>query len=230
VDNYIKGEKVYQQRLAVPDLTAEDREVIMLEKNRANADLENFKTVERIVAMRDGPQYSENQSTEVEYFCKWQGLGYDHATWETHSMIKPIAREQIDAFNEREKAGHWAFRSFHYPPHARPTFQKIIDDPPYIKETNGELKDFQLTGLNWLAYLWCRGENGILADEMGLGKVSYLSQLVSYLILSRPFNPYHSFPICSMSIVNSVRSWWSSHYQPLPLGKLNSPLGRPTSV
>lgn len=33
-----------------------------------------------------------------------------------------------------------------------------------------ELKDFQLTGLNWLAYIWSRGENGILADEMGLGK------------------------------------------------------------
>lgn len=33
-----------------------------------------------------------------------------------------------------------------------------------------ELKDFQLTGLNWLGYIWSRGENGILADEMGLGK------------------------------------------------------------
>jgi len=33
-----------------------------------------------------------------------------------------------------------------------------------------ELKDFQLTGLNWLAYCWSKGENCILADEMGLGK------------------------------------------------------------
>ena len=49
---------------------------------------------------------------------------------------------------------------------------KIKSDPDYIEATGGELKDFQLTGLNWLAYLWSKGENGILADEMGLGKVS----------------------------------------------------------
>ena len=44
-------------------------------------------------------------------------------------------------------------------------------DPEYIATTGGELKDFQLTGLNWLAFLWSKGDNGILADEMGLGKV-----------------------------------------------------------
>lgn len=30
------------------------------------------------------------------------------------------------------------------------------------------MKPFQLTGLNWLAYLWTKGENGILADEVSL--------------------------------------------------------------
>lgn len=48
----------------------------------------------------------------------------------------------------------------------------MYKDPEYIANTGGELKDFQLTGLNWLAFLWSNGENGILADEMGLGKVS----------------------------------------------------------
>jgi len=32
------------------------------------------------------------------------------------------------------------------------------------------LKEFQLTGLNWLISLYEIGINGILADEMGLGK------------------------------------------------------------
>ena len=58
----------------------------------------------------------------------------------------------------------------------------MYKDPEYIAETGGALKDFQLTGLNWLAYLWSNGENGILADEMGLGKV-FLNQ---YYILSVP--------------------------------------------
>lgn len=48
----------------------------------------------------------------------------------------------------------------------RPEFVTIKEDPWYLTKTGGNLKDFQLTGLNWLAYLWSRNENGILADEV----------------------------------------------------------------
>ena len=34
----------------------------------------------------------------------------------------------------------------------------------------GELRDYQLDGLNWLARSWLTDSNAILADEMGLGK------------------------------------------------------------
>lgn len=37
--------------------------------------------------------------------------------------------------------------------------------PPYIK--NGEMRDYQIRGLNWLIQLEYNGINGILADEMG---------------------------------------------------------------
>lgn len=36
--------------------------------------------------------------------------------------------------------------------------------PTYIK--NGELRDYQIRGLNWLIQLQHNGINGILADEM----------------------------------------------------------------
>lgn len=38
----------------------------------------------------------------------------------------------------------------------------------------GQLKPYQLEGLNWMIHLAEKGLNGILADEMGLGKVSNL--------------------------------------------------------
>lgn len=38
--------------------------------------------------------------------------------------------------------------------------------PDYI---NGEMRDYQVHGLNWLISLHQNGVNGILADEMGLG-------------------------------------------------------------
>ncbi len=124
------------------------------------------KTVERIIAQR------ESETGQVEYFCKWNGLNYDHCTWETQEEIRPIGKEQIDAFRQREAEASFPFKSAAYQRQSRPSFEKIKEDPQYIVSTGGELKDFQLTGLNWLAYLWSRGENGILADEMGLGKVS----------------------------------------------------------
>ena len=30
----------------------------------------------------------------------------------------------------------------------------------------GKLRDYQLDGLNWMAYSWSKGMNGILADEV----------------------------------------------------------------
>ena len=42
-----------------------------------------------------------------------------------------------------------------------------IGQPELFK---GQLKAYQLKGLNWLVGLWEHGINGILADEMGLGK------------------------------------------------------------
>lgn len=48
-----------------------------------------------------------------------------------------------------------------------------------------------MTGLNWLAYIWSKKENGILADEMGLGKtvqtVAFLSYLTHSLHQHGPF-------------------------------------------
>ena len=168
VDNYIKSYKLHLSRLATPGLSQEEKEAILLDKEREKEEYELYRTVERVIAHREAPP---DAGGEMQYFCKWNGLTYDHCTWELQDEIRPIAKDEIDAFRTKEVEGKLPFKSAAYPKHSRPTFKKITEDPPYIAETGGELKDFQLTGLNWLAYLWCKGENGILADEMGLGKV-----------------------------------------------------------
>jgi chromodomain-helicase-DNA-binding protein 1 len=165
VDNYIKSFRAYQARLAAPGLTSEERETLLLDKEREKQDLELCKTVERVVSHRDGPK------GEIEYFCKWNGLNYEHCTWEPLEEIRPIAKEQLEEYRHREAEAKFPYKSVAYARTQRPSFEKITEDPEYIIATGGQLKDFQLTGLNWLAYLWSKGENGILADEMGLGKV-----------------------------------------------------------
>jgi chromodomain-helicase-DNA-binding protein 1 len=165
VDNYIKAERLFEARRAAAGLSSEELEVVMLERERAKDLLEQYRIVERVVAQRDGAD------GQVEYFCKWTNLNYDFCTWEAQDELGQDARAPIAAFRQREADARFPYKSAVYARNQRPAFKKITQDPDYIAGTGGALKDFQLTGLNWLAYLWSKGENGILADEMGLGKV-----------------------------------------------------------
>jgi len=52
------------------------------------------------------------------------------------------------------------------------------ESPAFI---NGELRDYQIAGLNWLVSLHENGISGILADEMGLGKTLQTISFLGYL-------------------------------------------------
>ncbi len=53
------------------------------------------------------------------------------------------------------------------------------ESPAFIK--NGEMRDYQVQGLNWLVSLHENGISGILADEMGLGKTLQTIAFLGYL-------------------------------------------------
>ncbi|KIK68831.1 hypothetical protein GYMLUDRAFT_236732 [Collybiopsis luxurians FD-317 M1] len=61
------------------------------------------------------------------------------------------------------------------------------ESPPYI---DGQMRPYQLQGLNWMVSLHHNGLNGILADEMGLGKtlqtISFLGYLYHHLSTPGP--------------------------------------------
>ncbi|KAF8894043.1 transcription regulator [Infundibulicybe gibba] len=197
VDNYIKAYKLWQSRVNAPGLSREDAEALHLDKEREKEELETYRIVERIVAHREGTD------GDIEYFCKWSGLNYEHCTWELQKDINPIAKQELIAYREREADGKFPFKSASYSRHGRPVFQKIDKDPDYIAATGGELKDFQLTGLNWLAYIWSKGENGILADEMGLGKTVQTVAFLSYL-----FHDLHQYgPFLVIVPLSTITAW-----------------------
>ena len=101
-------------------------------------------------------------------------------------------RGEIDAFHAQEHAGLVPYRSLQFANNKQPLCAVLKSDPPYLGRSvydfpdlvvpprelgpDGQpldpnapqLKDFQLTGLNWLAYCWSKSENGILADEVSL--------------------------------------------------------------
>ncbi|QRW21501.1 chromodomain-helicase-DNA-binding protein 1 [Rhizoctonia solani] len=187
VDNYIRNvwarDNAFQARRAAGELSPEEVEAYQLEKERVKDNLEQCRTVERIVTSR---LRMTDEGETTDYFVKWKGgLTYEHCTWELQADVVRIASPEIKAYEEREASGLFPYRSQPYPKDRRPKPVVLREDPEYIKKLGGELKDFQLTGLNWLAYIWSNGINGILADEMGLGKTVQSVSFLSYLVHSQ---------------------------------------------
>ena len=56
--------------------------------------------------------------------------------------------------------------------------------------TGGQLRDYQLAGLEWLISLYENGLNGILADEMGLGKTLQTISFLAFLRSKGTMGPF----------------------------------------
>ncbi|RXG70372.1 ATP-dependent helicase brm [Armadillidium vulgare] len=70
------------------------------------------------------------------------------------------------------------------------TIKEEVHEQPAIL-MNGNLKEYQVKGLEWLVSLYNNNLNGILADEMGLGKTIQTIALICYLIETKRNNgPY----------------------------------------
>jgi len=170
LENYFR--KVVKTELALlqdPTVAIEDREKWALDREAYLESLEDYKHVERIIGQR------ADEDGETEYYVKWKGLFYESCTWETAALVSQLAQREIDAYIGRSqvksqsnaKEANLATRSDYKP---------FRTQPDYIK--GGQLREFQIHGLNFLAHHWCKGNNVILADEMGLGKTV---QTVSFM-------------------------------------------------
>ncbi|XP_071453499.1 chromatin-remodeling complex ATPase chain Iswi-like [Hetaerina americana] len=83
--------------------------------------------------------------------------------------------------------------------------------PPYIK--SGELRDYQVRGLNWMISLYENGINGILADEMGLGKTLQTISLLGYMKHYRNIQGHHIVIVPKSTLanwMNEFKKWCPS--------------------
>jgi len=79
------------------------------------------------------------------------------------------------------------------------TSEVKIKQPFLIK---GQLREYQLIGLNWMVMLYQRKINGILADEMGLGKTLQTISLLSYLACEKGVWGPHLIVVPTSILVN----------------------------
>ncbi|EJU04131.1 hypothetical protein DACRYDRAFT_76460 [Dacryopinax primogenitus] len=197
VDNFIK-QVLQPYNHVLKHGSREEVEAVQIDRVQKLEESEGFKTIERILSDRQGEE-------EIEYFCKWKGLQYQDCTWETKKNLDQLedgvkAIDQYSAFIHTPYAPQ---RSEHYPTGSRPGYKPMKEDPGYIKRTGGQLKPFQLHGLNWLQHLWSKGENGILADEMGLGKTVQTVTFLSWLAHSR----HQHGPFCVVVPLSTLPAW-----------------------
>lgn len=183
LENYIRNriiDEQYFRRHA--ETTKEEIEQQDINIARRRDEINDWRSVERVIGMRGSPP-------NIEYFVKWKRLHYDECTWEDEDLISGDYQNEIDEYLEREQNMNIPHRSTTYPRGQRPQFTAFKTQPAYI--SGGELRDYQLHGVNWMYWLWCRNENGILADEMGLGKtvqtISFLNTLYNARNLYGPF-------------------------------------------
>jgi len=79
------------------------------------------------------------------------------------------------------------------------------ESPAFIK--NGEMRDYQVSGLNWLVSLHENGISGILADEMGLGKTLQTIAFLGYLRHIRDIKGPHLIVVPKSTLDNWKREF-----------------------
>lgn len=77
---------------------------------------------------------------------------------------------------------------------------RFESSPSYI--TGGEMRDYQIRGLNWMISLYENGINGILADEMGLGKTLQTISLLGYMKHYRKIDGPHLVIVPKSTLAN----------------------------
>ncbi|KAE8154926.1 SNF2 family N-terminal domain-containing protein [Aspergillus avenaceus] len=171
LDNYVRKYVYEDIRLRQDeDVAPEDREKWNLDRERDVDAIEDYKQVERVIGMQD--------EDGTEYLVKWKRLFYDSCTWESEELVSEIAQREIDRFLDRSSRPPISSKTESNPA-SRKAFEAIKGTPSFLR--NGELKEFQVKGLNFMAFNWVKNRNVVLADEMGLGKTVQTVAFINWL-------------------------------------------------
>ncbi|KAI8566235.1 hypothetical protein RHMOL_Rhmol02G0024400 [Rhododendron molle] len=100
--------------------------------------------------------------------------------------------------------------------------EKVTEQPSTLQ--GGELRPYQVEGLQWMLSLFNNNLNGILADEMGLGKTIQTIALIAYLIENKGVTGPHLIVAPKAVLpnwVNEFSSWAPSIVAVLYDGRLD---------
>ncbi|KAF2222920.1 P-loop containing nucleoside triphosphate hydrolase protein [Elsinoe ampelina] len=169
---YRKIVKEEQYVLHDPDVAPEEREKWNLERETYMDALEDYTKVEKVIGAQ------ETDEGDTDYYVKWRGLPYESCTWESAALVSELAQSEIDRFLDRSNKLPVSDKK-EMNPNTRSPYRPFRTQPDYVK--HGQLREFQITGVNFLAHNWCNTNNVVLADEMGLGKTVQTVSFMNWL-------------------------------------------------
>lgn len=188
VQNYMKKVQDRQAyfRNNSANVRPEDIEESRILREEHRVTLKGYEKIARIITQRQ----SEEDHSQTEYLVKWSGLPYSECTWEPRSELTSEADlKAIDDYTDREQSALGNASKKRYNPFntkdERPRFKRMVEQPGFLHGEGRTLRDYQLAGLNFLAFSWTKRNNVILADEMGLGKTLQTISFLGWLMYSR---------------------------------------------
>ncbi|KAI9730507.1 MAG: hypothetical protein M1834_005748 [Cirrosporium novae-zelandiae] len=187
LDNYFKRFVIEDIRIRTdPDVPLEEKEKWILDRERDLDAINDYTKAERVISIRTNDE--------------GKGLYYESCTWESAELIANIAQNEIDRYQDRISRRPVSNKE-ETNPKTRRKFVSMKEQPSYI--VHGKLKDFQIHGVNFLAYNWCKAKNVILADEMGLGKTVQTVAFINWLRHDRQQNG----PFIVVVPLSTMPSW-----------------------
>ncbi|KAJ6541806.1 P-loop containing nucleoside triphosphate hydrolase protein [Mycena capillaripes] len=144
----------------------------------------------------------------------------DDDTRERHRKVKKEERDDVDVRRRNWLFANRALFEPLLPSRSHPTafFSTLIKEmegkhatPPLPRHdfvaqpeliVGGEMKEYQLAGLSFLAHMYNNGINCILGDEMGLGKTLQTLSLFAHIKETAASAPTHLI-VCPLSVLSS---------------------------
>ncbi|XP_043265254.1 chromatin-remodeling ATPase INO80 isoform X2 [Colletes gigas] len=147
-------------------------------------------------------------------------LGIDD--YDSEIMKQKAKRNATEAFdNERARAKQFDTAAASQELRLSDTPENLEHPQPSIFK--GNLKGYQLKGMNWLANLYDQGISGILADEMGLGKTV---QSIAFLChVAERYSVWGPFLIISPA--STLHNWQQEMARFVPMFKVVPYWGNP---
>eukprot|EP01043_Picozoa_sp_COSAG02_P023787 COSAG02_NODE_1280_length_13477_cov_9.042906_6_plen_1052_part_00 len=173
------------------------------DKIRDDKKLEEKRRRERIQALRDNDEEKYLALLKSE-----KNERLNHLMKETEAHLQLLTEKMqmtgpegpLSNGEEFDGQPRTAGQRFHQAAHAAK--EQITEQPTIL--VGGDLKSYQIEGLNWTVSLFNNGLNGILADEMGLGKTIQTIALITHL-MERKANPGPYLIVVPLSVLPNWR-------------------------